>query len=288
MKRIPTSFNTQTRSTQAHKTEEASHATIFSRGKGSGSKLFLSLKNLFSRTDKSQAKTVVAQAFNVATNDSIKSEVTKLRYPEPDLRSRVRQVFRQLPNQSEVTVLSFDTAVYKLFEGIKLGEGESTKMFKELDDIKTLVEQNEKNDLRKSQLLTDIGLLIKLATNDKEKIGTGNTPQDLMVQSFKMDFDLKFKSMIEKISGMNEQSAHVKIIRAAITRTAHTELSLQINADSNNLKKDDLRKEIVAKLNFQFNNSIPSELLIQITNAVDISFDFAHAEKLRNMKGSAA
>lgn len=288
MNRILKSLTTKTTSTQAHKPEGASHATIFSRGKGSGGKLFLSLKNLFSRTEKSQAKTVVAQAVNVPTTDSIKSEVTKLDRPELDLRGRVRQVFRQLPNQSEVTVSKFDTAVYKLFEGIKLGDGESTKTFKELVDIKTLVEQNEKNDSRKSQLLKDLDLLIKLTTNDKEKIGTDNSPQFRMVQSFKKDFDSKFKSMIEKIPGMNEQSAHVKIIRAEIIRTANTELSLQAIADSNNLKKDDLRKEIVATLNFQFNNSISGELLSQITDAVDISFDFAHAEKLRNMKESAA
>lgn len=282
MKRTSTSLNTQTSSTQAHKPEKASHATIFSRGKGSGSKLFLSLKNLFSRTEKSQAKTVVAQAVKMVMTDSIKSEVTKLDRPELDLRGRVRQVFRDLPKQSEVTkqseviVSHFDTAVYKLLEGQKLGDGESTKTFKELDDIKTFVEQNEKNDSRKSQLLNDLDLLIKLATDDKEKIGTGISPQFRKVQSFKENFDSKFKSMIEKIPGMNEQGAHEKIIREAIIRTAHTELSLQIIADSNNLKKDDLIKTIKVTLNSQFNNSISDELLSQIIEAVDKSFDFAY------------
>ena len=312
MNRISKLFTTKTTSTQANKPEGASHATIFSRGKGSGGKLFLSLKNLFSRTEKSQAKTVVAQAVNVPTTDSIKSEVTKLDRPELDLRGRVRQIFRDLPKQGEVTkpsdvtkqsevtkqskvtkqseetVSKFDTALFKLLDGIKLGDGESTETLKELVNIKKYVEQNEKNDSRKSQLLKDLDLFIKLATNDKEKIGTENSPQFRMVQSFKMDFDSKFKSMIEKIPGMNEQGAHEKIIRAAIIRAANTELSLQIIADSNNLKKDALRKEIVATLNSQFNNSISVELLSQITNAVDISFDFAHAEKLRNMKESAA
>ncbi len=305
MNRISKFLTTKSTSTQARKSEEASHATIFSRGKGSGSKSFLSLKNLFSRTEKSQAKTVVAQAVKMVTIESIKSEVTKLDRPELDLRGRVRQVFRDLPKQGEVTkpsevtkqsgvtkqsevtkqskvtkqseetVSKFDTALFKLLDGRKLGDRESTETFKELVDIKTYVEQNEKNDSRKSQLLKDLDLFINLATNDKEKIGTGISPQFQMVECFKEDFDTKFKSMIEKIPGMNEQGVHEKIIREAIIRTAHTELSLQIIADSNNLKKDALIKEIEATLNSQFNNSISVELLSQITNAVDQSFDFA-------------
>lgn len=77
MNKIPTSFKTQAASTQAPKPEEASHTTIFSRGKGFGSKLFLSLKNIFSRTDKSSASSAVAKAVPQATVKSIKTPQTK-------------------------------------------------------------------------------------------------------------------------------------------------------------------------------------------------------------------
>jgi hypothetical protein len=212
-------------------------------------------------------------------------EVEKLGRPELDLRGRVRQVYRQLPNQTEVKVSHFDTAVHKIIDGTKLYGDELTKTLKELGDIKTSVEQNkEMNDANKNQLLKDIDLLINLAANGKEKIGTGHSLQTQMVQSFKTDFDSNFKSMIAKIPGMNnEKSTDVKIIRAAIIRTANTELSLQINDDSNDLKKENFKKAFEATLKIQFNNNISSDLLNQITKAVSDSFDFADAEKLRKM-----
>ncbi len=145
----------------------------------------------------------------------------------------------------------FDTAVYKSFNGTKLGYGESPKMLKELDDIKKFVEQNnEMNASSKNQLLSDLDLLIKMAVNDKEKIGTGRSLQTEMVQSFKTDFDSNLKLMIAKVLGMNEQSTDVKkIICAAIIRTANTELSLQINDDSNDLKKkENFKKAFEATL----------------------------------------
>lgn len=74
MSRIPTLFKTQTPSTQAHKPEEASHATIFSRGKGSSSKLFLSLKNLFFRTEKVPASMAIEKAVPQAGTQSIRTE----------------------------------------------------------------------------------------------------------------------------------------------------------------------------------------------------------------------
>jgi len=182
-------------------------------------------------------------------------------------------------------VSHFDTAVHKIIDGTKLYGDELTKTLKELGDIKTSVEQNkEMNDANKNQLLKDIDLLINLAANGKEKIGTGHSLQTQMVQSFKTDFDSNFKSMIAKIPGMNnEKSTDVKIIRAAIIRTANTELSLQINDDSNDLKKENFKKAFEATLKIQFNNNISSDLLNQITKAVSDSFDFADAEKLRKM-----
>jgi gas vesicle protein len=313
LKNILASLKKQATSTQAQSTENASHGTVLERSKGSGSKLLVALKFFFSRTDKSKANAVVVnavpqvtikpittpptkkvsfapdavtKAVPQATTSSINSEVEKLGRPEPDLRSRVRQVYRQLPNQTEVKVSHFDTAVHKIIDGAKLYDGELTKTLKELGDIKTSVEQNkEMNDASKNQLLKDIDLLIKLAANGKEKIGTGHSPQNQMVQSFKTDFDSNFKSMIAKIPGMNnEKSTDVKIIRAAIIRTANTELSLQINDDSNDLKKENFKKAFEATLKIQFNNNISSDLLNQITKAVSDSFDFADAEKLRKMQ----
>jgi hypothetical protein len=89
--------------------------------------------------------------------------------------------------------------------------------------------------------------------------------------------------MIGEIPGMNAQSPDVKIIRAAIIRTAKSELSLQINADSNNLKKENFEKAFEATLNLQFNNTISLDLLSQIKKAVSLSFDFAVDEELRKM-----
>ena len=278
------------------KTEKARDSAIFSRDKDSGSKLFFSLKNLFYRTEKSSANAAVTTAVPEMKTESIKSDVKKLARPEPDLRSRVRHVYRQLLNQSqslqgqqprrashEVTVSHFDTALHKLFDGKKLFDGESKKLFKELGNIKAFVEQNEEmSESNKRQLLKDLDLLIKMATNDKEKKPDKKDAEKIhIMQSFKNDFDSNFKSMIAEIPGMNEQSADVKIIREAIIRTANAGLSTQIINDPYNLKKENFKKEFEATLKLQFNNNISSDLLTQITNAVSISFDIAEAEKLK-------
>ena len=177
----------------------------------------------------------------------------------------------------------FDTALHKLFDGKKLFDGESKKLFKELGNIKAFVEQNEEmSESNKRQLLKDLDLLIKMATNDKEKKPDKKDAEKIhIMQSFKNDFDSNFKSMIAEIPGMNEQSADVKIIREAIIRTANAGLSTQIINDPYNLKKENFKKEFEATLKLQFNNNISSDLLTQITNAVSISFDIAEAEKLK-------
>jgi hypothetical protein len=178
LNRIPTSFNTQTSSTQAHKPEEASHATIFSRGKGFGSKLFFSLKNLFSRTDKSSASAAVTKAVPQATIDSIKTENKKGDSVELTPRVRVRMEYRQLldleaskaKGQSggvdaskakgksyEVKVSMFDSAVAKLQRGDELKDWDKKTLDEVLPKLKTAVEENEKLDesMRK-KLLSDI------------------------------------------------------------------------------------------------------------------------------------
>jgi gas vesicle protein len=173
LRKLSTLFKTQPTSAQAYKTEKASTATIFSRGKESSSKLLLSLKNLFSRTDKSSAKAAVTQEVPKDIIGPIKSETRILAKPGPDLRSRVRQVYRQLPNQTEATVSKFDSVIHKLFDGVKLSNDELTTL-QALAHIKTFVEQNEEMDTSiKDQLLKDVEQLENLAKMIKKKLALG-------------------------------------------------------------------------------------------------------------------
>lgn len=107
MSRIPTSLKIQTTSTQAHKPEEAGHGTIFARGKGSGSKLFLSLKNLFSRTEKSKASAEVAKAVPQATIKPITTPQTK------KVRFALENRKIEMPMPSNSTEISNKTAEKK-------------------------------------------------------------------------------------------------------------------------------------------------------------------------------
>jgi hypothetical protein len=107
LNKIPTSVKIQTTSTQAHKREEARDGTIFSRGKGSGSKLFLSLKNLFSRTDKSSASSTVAKAVPQATIEPIKTPQTK------KVRSAYENRKIEMPMPSNSTEISNKNAEKK-------------------------------------------------------------------------------------------------------------------------------------------------------------------------------
>ena len=179
MAKILTAFKSLLSTNQVGQTEKVSHTTIFSRGENSGSKLFLSLKNIFSRTEKSQAKAVVAQAVPEATTGSIKADHKKLDHLEPDPRSRVRQVYRQLlidPSQEsqpgkvshEAIVSRFDTVISKILGKKITGDGEVKRTLEELNDLKTFVNQNKKmNDSSKNQLLGDLNSLINMASEDK-------------------------------------------------------------------------------------------------------------------------
>ena len=104
MSRIPTSFKIQTTSTQAQSTEKASHGTLFTRGKGSGSKLFLALKNFFSRTEKSKASAEVAKAVPQATIEPIKTPQTK------KVRFALENRKIEMPMPSNSTEISHKTA----------------------------------------------------------------------------------------------------------------------------------------------------------------------------------
>lgn len=115
MNKIPTSVKIPTTSTQADKLQKASDGTIFSRGKGSGSKLFLSLKNLFSRTDKSSASSTVAKAVPQATIEPIKTPQTKkVRFEYENRKIEIpMQMQMQMQMPSNSTEISNKTAEKK-------------------------------------------------------------------------------------------------------------------------------------------------------------------------------
>ena len=107
MNRILTSLKSQTTSTQAQSIEKANHGTLFARGKDSGSKLLLSLKNFFSRTEKSKANAAVAKAVPQATIEPIKTPQTK----KVRFASENRKI--EMPMPSSSTEMSTKTAEKK-------------------------------------------------------------------------------------------------------------------------------------------------------------------------------
>ena len=179
MNKIPTSFKTQATSTQAHKTEKASQATIFSRGKSSGSKLFFSLKNLFSRTDKSSASSAVAKVIPQAPIGSIGTKNEKSSSSEFDQRTRLRMAYRNFLDPSETGLGSrgkeqgyeekvsiFDSAIVRLKRGDELKDWEEKALDQVLPKLKTAVEENGKLDASMiQQLLSDLSHIRKDLTH---------------------------------------------------------------------------------------------------------------------------
>ncbi len=173
MQKIPTSLKTQPTSTQAHKPEKASHGTIFSRGKGSGSKLFLSLKNIFSRTEKSKAIAGVAKAVPQATIEPIKTPQTKKVRFVPENRKI------EIPIPSISTEISNKTAEKKSNQLQNLTDKEPEqlefeKYFKDNFDKKLTSELNE--------IFPGYGLQNKNFVNaaNAVMIGQMNDPSKLM------------------------------------------------------------------------------------------------------------
>ena len=173
MNKIPTSFKIQTTSTQSHKPEETSHTTIFSRGKNSGSKLFLSLKNIFSRADKSSASAAVTKAVPQATIAPIKTENKKSVRFEPDQQTRLRMAYRNFLDPKgaglgsrgkeqgyEEKVSHFDSAVLKVLNGRELKKEDENVLNEVLPKLKKATEENgQLNGSTREKLLSDFSAI---------------------------------------------------------------------------------------------------------------------------------
>ncbi len=177
MNKILTLLKTQPISTQAQSTEKADHGAIFLRNKDSGNKLFLSLKDLFSRTDKSSASTVVTKAVPHATIGPIKAENKKSVRFEPDQQTRLRMAYRNFldPNGAglgsrgkdqgfEEKVSHFDSAVLKVLSGRELKEGDEKVLDEVLPKLKKATEENgQLNGSTRKKLLSDFSDLANKA-----------------------------------------------------------------------------------------------------------------------------
>jgi hypothetical protein len=170
LQKILTSLRVGPNATQARPTEKSNYTTIFSRTEKSESKFFLSLKNFFSRADKSSASSAVAKVIPQATTESIKTENTKSVIFEPDQRTRLRMAYRDLlgtgdngvdysgkKRSYEEKVSMFDSAVAKLQRGDELKDWDEKTLDEVLPKLKTAVEENEKlGEAEKKQLLSDV------------------------------------------------------------------------------------------------------------------------------------
>jgi hypothetical protein len=174
---IPPSIKTQTTSTEEKSTENASHGTLLERRKGSGSKLLLALKDLFSRTEKSSAKAAVTNAVPQATTESIKTENKKSDSVKSTPRDRVRIAYRQLlfvetskakaqsggVGASEERKLSYEEKVSIFDSGIaRLQRGENLKNREEevldavLPQLEKAVQNGSLGESKKQELLSDL------------------------------------------------------------------------------------------------------------------------------------
>jgi hypothetical protein len=164
LQKILTSLKLKLNPAQARQTEKPDHAIIFSRTEKSESKLFLSLKNFFSRSDKSSASSVVVKAIPQATIDSMKTENKKSDSVKLSSRARVRMEYRQLLDLEaskakgksyEEKVSIFDSAIARLQRGEKIKEWEEKALDEVLPKLKTAVEKNGELDesTRKELLL---------------------------------------------------------------------------------------------------------------------------------------
>ena len=170
MHKILTSLSGSPNATQARPTEKSNYTTIFSRTEKSESKFFLSLKNFFSRTDKSAASAAVEKAIPQAPIGSIGTKNEKSSSSEFDQRTRLRMAYRNFLDPSatglgprgkeqgyEEKVSIFDSAIVKLKRGDELKDWEEKALDQVLPKLKTAVEENEKLDASMRQkLLVDL------------------------------------------------------------------------------------------------------------------------------------
>ncbi len=111
---------------------------------------------------------------------------------------------------------------------------------------------------------------------------TGKLPEQL-------DFEKFFKhNFNESLRLALDQTFDSSLFNKNVISAANTVITMQMNDDSQVLKKENIVKAIESKLIAQFNNSIESEIMEGIINAVSISFDFADAQEVRKMNELAS
>ena len=170
MQRILTFLKVDLKATQARPADKSNHATIFSRGADSGTKLFSSLKKFFSRTDKSAASAAIEKAIPQALIGSIGTKNEKSSSSEFDQRTRLRMAYRNFLDPSatglgprgkeqgyEEKVSIFDSAIARLKRGDKLEDREEKALDEVLPKLQTAVKENGKLDASmKQKLLSDL------------------------------------------------------------------------------------------------------------------------------------
>lgn len=241
---------------QAQQSEEPKQQNVFSRRADSGAKLFSSLKNLFFRTDKSQAKTVVAQAAPKVPLEPVKAGNLKRVHFESDQRTTF-----QMANRDSDRLPQLRKSIEKNEVTDVLIKEQSLKDFSEITD--KAVEQNSNQSSK--PVGDDFGQL------DFEK-------------SFRNDFKKAFASALEKMIDLNDSSVNTIDFIGVTVNTAETVLARQMNDTSQTITKQNLAKNIESALNSTFNNDISPEIMGSIMNAVSNSFDFADAEELKKMQ----
>lgn len=170
MHKILTLLTGSPNATQARPTEKSNYTTIFSRTEKSESKFFLSLKNFFSRADKSSASSAVAKVIPQAPIGSIGTKNEKSSSSEFDQRTRLRMAYRNFLDPSETglgprgkeqgyeeKVSIFDSAIVRLERGDELKDWEEKALDQVLPKLKTAVQENGKLDASMRQkLLSDL------------------------------------------------------------------------------------------------------------------------------------
>lgn len=169
MKAIQTLLRGSNSTTSAHKIEETKGQTVFSRRADSSGKLFSSLKNLFSRAEKSQAREVVTQTAPQAALKPVNASCNSHGHVEFDQRTRVRMAYREFLDPSgaglgprgkgqgyEEKVSHFDSTVLKVLNGSELKEADEKVLDKVFPEFEKAVKENlQLNESKRKQLLSD-------------------------------------------------------------------------------------------------------------------------------------
>lgn len=302
MDKIPAQSGPVNFSFQTNPTQETRSRSVFSRGADSGNNLFSSLKSLFSRTDKSQAKAVVARTVPSAVLEPVKAGTGKRVHFEFDSRTRVRMAYRNFLDPSgtgqtpkpkgqgyEEKVSHFDSAMYKVLNGVQLHEGDKKIINQELPHLREFIENNAVISVsEKTTLLKDFSEIWKKAvqTNPHQpSMPVGQQSEQLIFEkSFVNDFKVALRSALDNMVDTDNQRGNTGTFIGVIVDIAGTELIRQMKDESKIMKKEDVEKNIQSRLNSTFNNDIPIAMMTNILDAISMSFDFADAEELRKMQ----